>query len=298
MDTIPTVNIVNIPFSCIGYSQVMQQISRWHTEGKCRAISFVNPHSIIVSLEDMEMADALRQSSLILSDGVGIVIASRILGCFDIQRVTGPACMLKICEWSQYYGYSHFFYGGAEGVAQQLAEHLKEKYPRLKVAGTCCPPFRNLTHEEEEQVAVDINSCKPDIVWVGLGAPKQEKWINRHLGKIKATAMIGVGAAFDFHSGRKKWAPQWIRDLGIEWIYRLFQEPSRMWRRNVNNAIFLCCVLGQRMKLCYRSTAQVVSRENAAFAPDLFSELPNENSNVSDIRPGSEPVAVSREDSF
>jgi N-acetylglucosaminyldiphosphoundecaprenol N-acetyl-beta-D-mannosaminyltransferase len=281
MDTIPTVNILNVPFSCIGYSQVLQQVGLWHNEQKCRAISFVNPHSIIVSLKNPDMAKALRQSSLILSDGVGVGLASRILGGSHIQRVTGPACMLKLCEWSQYYGYSHYFYGGAEGVVEQLVEHLKEKYPRLKVAGYYCPPFRSLTPQEEEQVVANINSCKPDILWVGLGAPKQEIWINQHLDKIQTTAMIGVGAAFDFHSGRRKWAPQWIRDMGIEWLYRLLLEPRRMWRRSWNNLIFLCCVFGQRMKLCYRVPVPIPSLENGVKTSDRLCELSDEKSIVS-----------------
>jgi N-acetylglucosaminyldiphosphoundecaprenol N-acetyl-beta-D-mannosaminyltransferase len=292
------VNVLGIPFDCMEYSQVLQQISRWHNNNMCRAISFVNPHSVMVSFKDPDMAKALRQSSIILSDGIGIVIASRILGCSQIHRITGPAFMLKSCEWSQYYGYSHFFYGGAEGVAEQLAEHLKQKYPRLKIAGTYCPPFRNLTPQEEEEVIANINSHKPDILWVGLGAPKQEKWINQHLGKIQTTAMIGVGAAFDFHSGRKKWAPQWIRDTGIEWMFRLIQEPARMWRRNLNNAIFLCCVFGQKLKLCYRVPAQIPCHENASQTPDFLGELSDESSIVSSNQRESQPVLVSKEDSF
>jgi N-acetylglucosaminyldiphosphoundecaprenol N-acetyl-beta-D-mannosaminyltransferase len=296
MGMIPTFNILCVPFHCIEYSQVMQQIVRWHSNGQCRAISFVNPHSVMVSLNDPDMAKALRQSSIILSDGIGIVLASRILGCSLIHRVTGPACMLKLCEWSQYYGYSHFFYGGAEGVVEKLAENLKEKYPRLKIAGTHCPPFRDLTPEEEQDVIRKINSCKPDIVWVGLGAPKQEIWINRHLDKIKTTAMIGVGAAFDFHSGKKKWAPKWIRDLGIEWLYRFLQEPRRMWRRTLNNGIFMFYIYGQKLRLCYKVPAPVSSPAEAEGTPDILSELTAQNSITGSNPRESQPVVLSKDD--
>jgi N-acetylglucosaminyldiphosphoundecaprenol N-acetyl-beta-D-mannosaminyltransferase len=292
MDTIRTFNILGIGFDCIECSQVLQQISRWHTEGQCRAISFVNPHSVIVALQDADMAKALQESSLILSDGIGIVLASRILGCSQVNRITGPGFMLKLCEWSQYYGYSHYFYGGAEGVAEELAEQLKQKYPRLKIAGTDCPPFRNLTPQEEQDVIQKINSSKPDILWVGLGAPKQEKWIHQHLGKIGATAMLGVGAAFDFHSGHRKWAPKWIREMGIEWLYRFLQEPRRMWKRTLNNALFLFCVFGQKLKLCYQTPAPIVCRENAAQTPDIFDELAADNSIVSDNQTQPQPVPV------
>jgi N-acetylglucosaminyldiphosphoundecaprenol N-acetyl-beta-D-mannosaminyltransferase len=290
MDTISTVNILGIPFSCMEYSQVIQQIGRWHNDRKCRAVSFVNPHSVMVALKDPGMAKALQQSSLILSDGIGIVVGSRILGYPLVHRVTGPAFMLKLCEWSQYYGYSHFFYGGAEGVVEKLVEHLTEKYPRLKIAGTHCPPFRNLTPQEEQDVIRKINSCKPDIVWVGLGAPKQEKWINQHLGKIHSTAMIGVGAAFDFHSGHRKWAPQWIRDMGIEWLYRFLQEPRRMWRRTLNNIIFLFCIFGQKMKLCYRVPNQVSCQDD--LSQDPISSLFDTSADAACSDKHSEPEVV------
>jgi N-acetylglucosaminyldiphosphoundecaprenol N-acetyl-beta-D-mannosaminyltransferase len=298
MNMISTVNVLGIPFNCMEYSHVFQQINRWHNNSTCCSISFVNPHSVIVSFKDEDMANALRQSALILSDGIGIVLASRILGCSLLHRITGPAFMLKCCEWSQYYGYSHYFYGGADGVAQKLVTHLKEKYPNLKIAGTYCPPFRNLTTQEEEEVIVNINSCKPDILWVGLGAPKQEIWINRHFGKIQATAMIGVGAAFDFHSGHRKWAPKWIRDMGIEWLYRFLQEPRRMWRRTLNNAIFLCCVFGQKIKLCYQSPAPNPCQENAPQTTDIFGELTADNSIINDNRPQPQTVPASKDDSF
>jgi N-acetylglucosaminyldiphosphoundecaprenol N-acetyl-beta-D-mannosaminyltransferase len=280
------------------YSEVLQQIGRWHNDRKCGVLSFVNPHSVMVALKDPDMAKALRQSSLMLSDGIGIVVASRILGDSLIHRVTGPAFMLKLCEWSQYYSYSHFFYGGADGVAEKLVECLTEKYPRLKIAGTHCPPFRKLTPQEDDDVIRKINSSKPDIVWVGLGAPKQEIWINQHLGSIHTTAMIGVGAAFDFHSGQRKWAPKWIREMGIEWLYRFLQEPRRMWRRTLNNILFLFCIFGQKMKLCYRVPAPVPCQENAAGTPDILSDLTAENSIVSSNPRESQPVVLSKADRF
>lgn len=174
-------------------------------------------------------------------------LAARLLGYPHHGRVTGPTLMLKLCDWGREPRFRHFFYGGASGVAETLAERLTAQFPGLEVAGTCCPPFRELHPAEDAQMVRRINEAKPDIVWVGLGSPKQEKWMADHVGRIEAAALIGVGAAFDFHSGRVKWAPAWIRKMGIEWAYRLAREPKRMWRRNVNSFVFLAKVLQQRL---------------------------------------------------
>jgi N-acetylglucosaminyldiphosphoundecaprenol N-acetyl-beta-D-mannosaminyltransferase len=151
--------------------------------------------------------------------------------------------MLRLCDWGREFGYKHYFYGGAEGVADKLRDKLSQMFPGLQTAGTYCPPFRPLSKQEDEMIVEQINRTEPDIVWVGLGAPKQEKWMSAHLDKISATAMIGVGAAFDFHSGNVKWAPASIRKLGLEWAYRLAKEPKRMWRRNLDSLIFLAKVI-------------------------------------------------------
>ena len=140
--------------------------------------------------------------------------------------------MLKLVDWGRQKRYRHFFFGGAEGIAEKLAQELSDRYPGMEIAGTFCRPFREVETCEDDRVIDTINATKPDILWVGLGSPKQEKWMAMHVGKIAATAMIGVGAAFDFHSGNVRWAPRWISSIGMEWSYRLIREPRRMWRRN------------------------------------------------------------------
>jgi N-acetylglucosaminyldiphosphoundecaprenol N-acetyl-beta-D-mannosaminyltransferase len=182
-------------------------------------------------------------AGMTLPDGIGIIIAAKLLGYSHNGRVTGPLLMLKLCDWGREYGYRHFFYGGAEGVAEKLAENLKKEYPDLEVAGIYAPPYRSVTEQEDRNIVDMINSKKPDIVWIGLGAPKQEIWMAEHLERIHAPVMIGVGAAFDFHSGNVKWSPVWIRNLGLEWVYRLAQNPRRMWRRNLDSPLFLTMVL-------------------------------------------------------
>jgi len=180
-----------------------------------------------------------------------LILAARLLGLKSRGRVTGPTLMLKLCDWGRERGYRHYFYGGKEGVAETLARRLSERFPGLEVAGTFSPPFRTLTEEEGAAVVEKINATRPDVVWVGLGAPKQEKWMAAHVGRIAAAALIGVGAAFDFHSGNVKWAPGWIRKIGMEWAWRLAHEPRRLWRRNLDSPLFLLAVMKQRIMMTF-----------------------------------------------
>ncbi|MCA9249236.1 MAG: WecB/TagA/CpsF family glycosyltransferase [Planctomycetales bacterium] len=187
-----------------------------------------------------------------LPDGAGVILAARILGYRDSGRVAGPTLMLELCDRGREFGWRHFFYGGADGVADELAMRLKAKFPGLEVAGTCCPPFRVLTPEEQSDNISRIDSTRPNIVWVGLGAPKQDIWMADNYRRLNGATLIGVGAAFDFHAGRVRWAPTWIRRMGCEWAYRFYQEPRRMWRRNLDSPRFVLHVLLQRLGNLFR----------------------------------------------
>lgn len=251
-------NILNVKFDLIAYEIVMRTIERWRRAGEHQYVAISNPHSVLLCQRDDRMLRATLDAGLVLPDGIGIVLAARLLGYRHFGRATGPTLMLKLCDWGRENGYRHFFYGGAEGVADKLAERLSGEYPGLNVVGIYCPPFRHLSDEEDRLMVEKINSARPDIVWVGLGAPKQEKWMAEHVGRIKATAMIGVGAAFDFHSGNVKWAPALIRRFGLEWAYRLIQEPRRLWRRNLDSPLFLSQVVRQRLSMARRIEPQVL----------------------------------------
>lgn len=244
-------DILRVNFDLIAYKVVMKAIDRWKQRGERHYIAISNPHSVLTCHRDEEMRQATAGADLTLPDGAGIILAAKLLGYPHNGRVTGPTLMLNLCDWGREKGYSHYFYGGEEGVPDRLASRLSDMYPGIAIAGTYCPPFRSLSHEEDQELVKRINSTKPDIVWVGLGAPKQEKWMAQHLERIDAPAMIGVGAAFDFHSGNVKWSPAWIRGLGLEWAYRLAQEPKRMWRRNLDSPIFLAKVISQRLRMMF-----------------------------------------------
>ncbi|MDB5921738.1 MAG: glycosyl transferase, WecB/TagA/CpsF family [Betaproteobacteria bacterium] len=234
-----TLPIAAVDFNFVQASDIPPLIDLWRHDGRRGYVTLVNPHSVMMCRRDERMREATRGADLALPDGVGVVLAARLLGYGRRYRVTGPALMLHLCDAGRVRGLRHFFFGGRVGVAEQLVEHLSVEYPGLEVAGTYCPPFRALADEEDAQVVAHINATRPDVVWVGMGAPKQEKWMADHVGRIRATALVGVGAAFDFHSGNVPWAPRWVRRIGCEWAYRLAREPRRMWRRNLDSPLFL-----------------------------------------------------------
>jgi N-acetylglucosaminyldiphosphoundecaprenol N-acetyl-beta-D-mannosaminyltransferase len=260
LPTFDKIEIVDIEFDFLLQDEVIHVIDTWHRAGRRDYVVLTNPHSAMMCRRDGQMREATTTAGLTLPDGVGVVLGAKLLGHGRRHRVTGPALMLALCDQGQARGYRHFFYGGAEGVAQKLVSRLTEQFPELQVAGTYCPPFREISEEEDRQVIGQINRTQPDIVWVGLGAPKQEKWIADHVGQINATALVGVGAAFDFHSGNVNWAPRWVRKCGMEWAYRLSQEPRRMWRRNLDSPLFLSHVLLQSAAERMRSVATRIIR--------------------------------------
>jgi N-acetylglucosaminyldiphosphoundecaprenol N-acetyl-beta-D-mannosaminyltransferase len=173
----------------------------------------------------------LNNSFLTVPDGRPSVWIGRIQGHSQIDQVGGPDLILKVCEMSSRNGYTQFFYGGRPGVAEQLRDEMCRRYPGLNVVGTYTPPFRPLSEDEEQELSGRFSGLKPNVTWIGLGAPKQELFMAQHLGRLDTTIMIGVGAAFDMHTGRTKDAPQWVKRAGFAWFHRLVQEPRRLWRR-------------------------------------------------------------------
>jgi len=178
-----------------------------------------------------------------------VVWALRVLG-HRAERVYGPDLMLAVCERSAREGWSHFFFGGASGVAEMLAAEMRRRFPALTVAGVLCPPFRALTSEEEEAMLAHLNGSGAQIVWVGLGSPKQDLWMAEHRARLEAPVLIGVGAAFDFFAGSQKQAPRWMQRSGLEWLFRLMTEPRRLWRRYlIGNPKFAAAVVMQLTRL-------------------------------------------------
>lgn len=243
----PESRILGVPFHFLSMPEVVATITGWKDGDESHFIMIANPHSVMLCQRDDDMMTAAELAKLVLPDGIGIILAARILGYPEGGRVTGPDLMLHLCDKGREWGLKHFFYGGADGVAEMLAAKLAARYPGLAIAGTCCPPFRQLTPVEERDIRRTLNEARPDVLWVGLGAPKQEKWIAENLPHLRIPATIGVGAAFDFHSGNVPWASAWLRRLGLEWLHRLIMNPLRMIHRNLDSGRFLAGVFRQKL---------------------------------------------------
>ena len=262
--------IAGTPIDFVEGDKVLDVILRWRQEGRREMICVNNPNAIMLCHQDPQMLRATLASGLVLPDGVGVVVAACLLGYGRVHRVTGPWLTLNICSRGRKYGLRHYFYGGAAGIAERMAKRIESFYPGMVVVGTYSPPFRPLATHEDAAVVDIINSSRPDVVWVGLGAPKQEKWMLEHLGKIDASAMIGVGAAFDFHSGHVKWAPGWVRRCGLEWAHRLLENPRLQWRRNLQSPRFLLRVMtqaGPRFKFARALQTATGAEEESVSSP-------------------------------
>ncbi len=186
-------------------------------------------HGIAESRQDKSFHKVLNAADLVVPDGMPLVWLGRQKGYPLRQRVCGAELMDEFCRETGK-AYRHFFYGGALGVAEGLANTLQEKYG-IVIAGTYTPPFRPLTEDEERELALAVHRVSPDVLWVGLSTPKQEKWMYAHRHNLKVRVMLGVGAAFDMNSGKLRRAPAWMREHGFEWLFRLVSEPRRLWKR-------------------------------------------------------------------
>lgn len=246
----PTVNVLGVGVSAINMAIAVAAIEGWIARRERHYVTITGVHGIMECQDDAELRAIHNRAGLVTPDGMPLVWLSWLNGRAHVDRVYGPDLMLALCERSCERGYRHFFYGGNDGVAAQLRDRLVARYPSLKVAGIYTPPFRPLTKEEDEAVIARINASGADLVWVGLSTPKQERWMAAHLGRVHATAMIGVGAAFDFHAGLKPQAPHWMQRAGLEWLFRTVCEPRRLGTRYLkNNPRFLGLIALQLLGL-------------------------------------------------
>ncbi|MDD5465392.1 MAG: WecB/TagA/CpsF family glycosyltransferase [Candidatus Omnitrophica bacterium] len=232
------VDLVQIP-------DVIKRISGWIENKKIgNYVVVANAYDMIAGKKNDKVRNAINGSSLSVSDGISLVLLSRFKGHPLKRRVYGPDLMLESLRLAEIKGYSNFFYGTTQVTLNLLVNNLKARFPGLVVAGTYAPPFRALDNDEDKTIVEIINKVSPDLLWVGLGTPKQQLWMYEHKDKLKVAVVVGVGAAFDFLAGVKPQAPRWIRDNGFEWLFRLITEPKRLWRRYlVNYPLFVYYVL-------------------------------------------------------
>jgi N-acetylglucosaminyldiphosphoundecaprenol N-acetyl-beta-D-mannosaminyltransferase len=197
-------------------------------------------HGVMEAQRDPAFRGILNRALLVVPDGMPTVWVGRAQGHSQMRRVFGPDLMVDLCRTSQTNGLTHFLYGGKPGVAEQLARNLHEWFPGIQIVGSYSPPFRALCTEERSVLEGTVKRLRPDLFWVGLSTPKQERFMAENIGRLACGLMIGVGAAFDFHTGALRDAPRWIKNSGLQWAHRLYQEPGRLWKRYlVNNSTFL-----------------------------------------------------------
>lgn len=238
----PTFNVLGVRIASTQIDAVIRQMREWiERRSLGNILVFANVHVVMEAQRDDEFRMILNES-LNLPDGKPLSWVARTRGHVIQRRVYGPDLLMDFCSASVHERYRHFFYGGAPGVAERLGTELQLRFG-VNVVGSYSPPFRKLTREEDARVVQMINAAKPDVVWIGLGCPKQEKWAYEHRDLLNVPILAAVGQAFDIHSGLAPQAPRWMRESGLEWLFRFSREPRRLWRRYlIYNSHFLYLV--------------------------------------------------------
>lgn len=226
-----TVNILGVGVSALNLETTVDYFAAWIKAGEKQYVCCCNVHAVMESRRSSSVRRVLNQAGMVTPDGMPLVWLLRKAGQTRTSRVYGPDLMELVLSRSQTKQTRHFFYGGAAGVAQKLQSDMEQRFPGLQVVGTLSPPVGSVEELATSDVAEIINDAEPDYVWVGIGCPKQEQWMAAMRPLLSAPILVGVGAAFDIHTGTVSQAPRWMMRLGLEWLYRLVHEPRRLWRR-------------------------------------------------------------------
>jgi N-acetylglucosaminyldiphosphoundecaprenol N-acetyl-beta-D-mannosaminyltransferase len=246
-----TVNMLGFNISNAGlHSNVLDAFDFISKDIKSKYMACANPHSLVEAFSDDFFKDALNHADILLPDGAGIILAANILKLHVPERVAGTEFFLALTELcNKHNDIKIFFLGSTEEVLNKLVERIKIDFPNVTVCGVYSPPFKAEFSEADNDLMVEsINAAKPNILWVGMTAPKQEKWILANKDKLDVNFIGAIGAVFDFYAGTKKRAPQWICKMGLEWLPRLLREPKRLWKRNfVSTPLFLYAVFKQKL---------------------------------------------------
>lgn len=248
MDELKVCRMLKTNINVTSMQQTLDFITENFEQLRGKYICVSNVHTTVMSYENSAYNNVQNSAVMALPDGKPLSIVSSLKGHKDAQRVTGPDLMVEMFKCSKNKPLRHYFYGSTQETLDIMVKNINENYPDTQIAGVYSPPFRQLTEEEDKQVIEQINQAEPDVVWVGLGAPKQENWMYDHRDKINAV-MIGVGAGFDYQAGTIKRAPVWMQKLALEWLYRLVQDPKRLFKRYITtNFKFLYLVLMESLR--------------------------------------------------
>lgn len=241
--------MLSVSIDALTELQAVEKILRWAHDAESRYVAICNSHVVVTGSREPEFAEVLSKADMATADGAPVAWMMRRLGHSKQPRVSGPELMLSLCERAAEERLPIYLFGSSEHTLGLLKASLTDRYPGLLIAGTCSPPFRKLSVQEDNEIVVRIVESGARIIFVGLGCPKQERWMFEKKGQINAV-MLGVGAAFDFHAGTVQRAPLWMRNYGLEWLHRLLSEPRRLWRRYlVTNFLF---VVGAAKQLAAR----------------------------------------------
>lgn len=245
-------DVLGLPIALVDYEKAIELMDEMIKRRQRGYVVAAAVHALMVARSDPEMRSALDEATLVVPDGMPIVWAANLLGAELTDRVYGPELMARYCKRSAAKGHRVFLYGGHSNDAlSALTDKLRARFPGIDICGSYCAPHRPLTGEEEGLIVKTLNESRADVVWVGTGAPRQEKWMHRMRDRLDAPVLIGVGAAFDFHSGRIPQAPPWMQKRGLEWLFRLSREPARLFKRYlVYNTGFMAAFA--RQYLSYR----------------------------------------------
>jgi N-acetylglucosaminyldiphosphoundecaprenol N-acetyl-beta-D-mannosaminyltransferase len=238
-----TENVLDVPVDVIDWQEAIDRIFDWSSTRESKVVCICSVHSIVTARQNQAHSQVLKSADMITPDGAPVAWTVKAKGHASQERISGPDLMLKACQRAAEIGEKVFLYGGSPASLARLEENLRQQFPKLNIVGAFSPPFRDLTDQEDADIVEKINSSGAGIVWVGLGCPKQEAWMQAHRGRINAV-MVGVGAAFDFHAGVIKRAPVWMQRSGLEWVHRMTQDPRRLVKRYfITNTIFVIATM-------------------------------------------------------
>jgi len=244
----PRFNVLGTGVHALSLEQLVGDLIARRSQRRRGYVCCATAYNVNLARADRALRHAYNRSLFTTPDGMPLVWLARAHGHRNTTRVYGPDLLLALCDAGRAVGLRHFFFGGQPGVAEQLRDRLTARYPGLAVVGTATPPFRELSAAELSDLGDDIARTAADVVWIGLSTPKQEKFMAGAWEKFDASVLIGVGAAFDFHSGRIAQAPRWMQRSGLEWLHRLITEPRRLWKRYlIHNPMFVLRTLGQKL---------------------------------------------------
>lgn len=223
-------NVIGSPVTALPFDEQIQQILKWASSRISKSVYVANVHMLMEAYWHPEMRSVLQDADLVTPDGVPLVWMLRLMGAHKQDRVAGMEILLALCKEASLQNISIFFLGSEKEILDRMKARLEREFPELQIAGMEPLPFRPLSATEDDSLVQKLNASSAGLVFLSLGCPKQEYWIAQHKGTIKAV-MIGLGGAFPVYAGMKKWAPRWVRESGLEWCYRLIQEPRRLWKR-------------------------------------------------------------------